>query len=331
MKVKRKVRTLIKNPVGVFNKYILQKRKSVNENVDVISNVVIINKEESNRRKVVEHSSPGRLNSPRVSHVLYDNEGQLKVLRYEKLSKNPSFVSLLFVENKKYLTECEISSKINKAIKYVSFREKTLFFCDVNLGRNYDMSIVFENVAWRSNPFEEIKNLIFINPSYNYYQAVCYSKPKTNSIAVFDSPFDGVDLDVFDLVLLKNDISNVNHRNVRYFNSTECIPELIGEYIGFVSPKPYDLLVPIFGVFDYMENIDELNQSNLDIIFYLRKDVRPDMCTFENLSHILAENTISILAKESVLYRYKTLVDYKNIKELFKRASFDGLKIEVVW
>ncbi len=329
--VTRKMKTLINNPKGVYNKYVSGKKEESNgkENSIEVKDTTRLITSTKKLVSVKSHVNVGSLISPRVSFVLHDVNNNIEVNHIAKKLRNLSFTSLLFLENKKYVSNCQIADGINKAINYISFREHNLFFADVVLNRDYNIANVFNSSVWRSNPFKTIKNAIFVNPSLNYVNAVAFSNPSIKTIAVFDGDVQFSNLDIFDMVVVSKNYLDTNHRNVKFFDCIDDIPKIVGEYINLTSERPFDLLVPAFGKFDYIDDIDQLNNSGVHAIFWLDKKPKVDMCTFDVLCERVSKNTRAVLVKESILYKYKTLIDNNNIQELFKSAASDGLKVEV--
>lgn len=123
---------------------------------------------------------------------------------------------------------------------------------------------------------------------------------------------------------------NVFPREV-IINSQNDLPIAIRRIVQENLVKEIDLLLPVFGSFDYNEEYLKIDTSIEKGIFYI-KEYPKEFKTFEELSEGLAAVTSRVLLCDSIYLRYKDLIEgikkQEDLSILIKALSKDSVKIK---
>ena len=322
--IQRKVRKLLKNPRQFF------------ADSKAVKNLPISKKSEESTKNEV-HNVLGSIFLNEVDCLSLKCDKPIKPLNYD-------FSSIIVKERKSSQPKNEpiYSNIISNPKDFIGFRERNVALLDApkNTLINYLDLKVLQDKPWNGSPLSEYKNIFIVDPTNNLPLLLKSTSPFLNVHCIFTEKVSKDDIErcmkwseAIDICIIhsKHDV-NIDNVKRRYeFSSTNQLLNAINNIVLIHGSKPYDLLVPCFGITPYIENIDDLNESNCDIYIKLKKKAS---CTghrksFSDLVGHLANNIDYILCRESIMQRYDSIINEKDIKSFISQVSYEGFRLEI--
>lgn len=242
-------------------------------------------------------------------------------------------------EGESYLVHSEKAKLFLQDKNFIGFKDRYSYFLyyDQNQYLPEDFQIFFENPAFRQNNFEAFRNLFIFDPTNTFPFMLRMTSFESRLIVILSEGTTSVEfvqkyMDYIDVLIFHESVeldpTLVYRRQIRY-TTANSLEKIIKAVIIENSLKEKNMLFPVLGIHDKIENIDELNEGDADVVVVLNKYISATS-TFDDFISMTAENMGSMLIREESYYRYKTLVDSKNIKALLKFSLTDGARYEIV-
>lgn len=273
---------------------------------------------------------------------LFSNDESNFNLYKRTVSVDKKLTSLIIIdrgEGESYLIHSKKAKLFLEDKNFIGFKDRYSYFLyyDQNQYLPEDFQIFFENAAFRQNNFESFRNLFVFDPTNTFPFMLRMTSFESRLIVMLSEGSTSVEfvqkyMDYIDVLIFHESVeldpTLVYRRQIRY-TTANSLEKIIKAVIIENSLKEKNMLFPVFGIHDKIENIDALNESDVDVVVVLNKHISATS-TFDDFVSMMAENMGSMLIREESYYRYKTLVDSKNIKALLKFSLIDGAHYEII-
>ena len=270
--------------------------------------------------------------------IKYDKDVEVEF--YGRAIRNETFATLFLVgEGVKNFNNSPVLGDILKADDFIGFREKTFFVFEVpnkieDVGALYGK--VLNSPKWHSGDLNKINNVILFNENIQYSELFRSANPNIRTIAIINEgcllePSEYVDHIDCLIIHRKQAVNAGLYRDVVVFSNTMSLINTIKQKITQTGKKPFDLLFPVLGEFNVLDEIDDLNSSGVDIIIYENETkTAKTYSTFSEYIDFFSKGVDKILVRESLMHRYSSLIKSKNWSLFLKVALKDGARVEVV-
>jgi hypothetical protein len=272
------------------------------------------------------------------SFVEFDDKVTLSLLT-KRIKKDKNLTSLIFVQDTGgYLCHNKQANYFIKDKGFIGFKDGYSYFIyDKTSALNEEgFSGLFNIEVFRTNPFQGFRNVFVFNPNKELYIAIKYTNPFIRLVCIFQEDFEGLESfvdsysDSIDVCIFHDSLSvfeEINFRRSIKYTDDNSLEKVIKSAIIDNSSKNDNLLLPIFGVQSVVENIDEYNSSEADVLVKLKRQIK-SFDSFNVLLEMMVDELETLLVKEEVYYRYKTLLDNNKFREFFKYSTSDGVRYE---
>ncbi|GAA4650097.1 hypothetical protein GCM10023116_23800 [Kistimonas scapharcae] len=214
-------------------------------------------------------------------------------------------------------------------------RQQPLALCDrrvmtdkVNVGKT------LKEEVWRRQPFSKVSNVFLLNPTNNIVELLRYSTVGVKVHVVYTEKYKGsinIDYDVDTAIVHESlSLSFNSLRRIDTFKRTGDLLEIIKKIILIDDKKNIDLLMPITPCVPYVNDIDILNESDVDVFVKLNKVCSEAVSNFTELADVLSNSCEYMLARESICKRYSYSISNRNYNDFIALAAKDGCRFSVV-
>lgn len=277
--------------------------------------------------------------------VFDSTQNKVKFYFYNRtINSEKSLTSLILIKKPEtYLIHDQYAHFFLSDKEFIGFRDRYSYFLyyekDTYLAE--DFQLYFEDNTFRENPFGEFRNIFVFDPNNVFPILVRMSSPEARLIVILSENtenktidfvtqyYEYIDVLIYHETLVQYIEKLLLRRRIR-FTSDVSLEKIIKSIIIENSKKEKNLLFPIMGVHDEVQNIDALNESDADFVIFMNKSYNTHVATSQNLTLALTKNIHSMLVKEESYFRYKTLIDTQNIEELLKYSLIDGARYEII-
>lgn len=223
---------------------------------------------------------------------------------------------------------------------FIGFREKTLFGLRVEQ-TNLSLLDIYEKLVhikdWHSGKLKQFRNVVLYGSLCKYASFFRSSHPDLVIICILgdkDSAYPLSSIDADHLLLhssLSATVSGVDF-NIEYFRNTSQLVNLIKSKILFAGDKPYDYLVPVYGNVDFIEDIDDINGSEVQLVIKLSKKgfSYGGVNNFSDYIDSIKNRVEYVMMRESWSQKYSSVIRRNDHVSLLKLALKDGAKVRVI-
>ncbi|MFL4411305.1 hypothetical protein RQM40_02465 [Citrobacter portucalensis] len=234
------------------------------------------------------------------------------------------------------------SNLIANPKNFLGFREQNIILLDAQeatLKSHLDLKALHDK-PWNTTPFADYRNVFIIDPTNNLPLLLKSTSPLIKVHCIFTEKVtteevirsikwsEGIDLCI---VHKSHEFPVEDIKKIYYFSSTNQLIDAVNNVILIHGSKPYDLLVPSFGDIPFLENIDNLNESECDVYIKLKKKTKltSNKLSFSEFIHEMSKDVEYILCRESILQRYDNIINHYNIEKFLSYISIEGLRLEI--
>lgn len=323
-KLNKKFKKLMKNPKKFF--------------IDMSCLKPLFNYESSSYPLSFHESTSNRYLDPNYFGAIEYKNNKLLFSKFQRHISSKNSLATLFLQDSMQISSLEIKlSNLLLKINKIPFKKNYFYLFDYkNKIENYTYLDFFENKHMRSNYLKEFKNLIVVDPNNEFPFILRSFNLNINLIVILSEDYSQYQvceeyIDDIDILFLAKEINFKYHsfrRKIIFNNSLELFNHL-GNVIAQGQKREKNLFFPIHNVENIIENIDLYNESDYDILIKLDKNL-PFSNIFADIIYSLNKEINSLLVRESIYYKYKSLLDNKDYKEFFRYSLLDGCRYEIL-
>lgn len=229
------------------------------------------------------------------------------------------------------------------AVSFVGFRKGYLFLLPYALGAPFQRMAQLEELFmasphWERGVLDGVRNLVALNPTDIFPAFLRATNLSTRLILLVTRDAQNLDLiarlaEKADVVVLEKSVSAA--RNIRGIRTVVVddgaqLEQVLMQLIVDHKDKEKNAFLSVFGEPDYVEDIDELMQSNVDAVLQLRElPSAADLTTFGQIAEALAERAQWLLLREQRYHQYRDLCDSGDLKALLLASLEGGCRYEL--
>ncbi len=287
---------------------------------------------------------------PRVYSSMHLKNNKLEVndLKRSVPQQNYHLSSIVCLKNHKgLLKENNQAVRFFEDTSFIGFKDKYQYFFlyDENISL-VSIREFFSHEYFRKSSFSCFRNAFIYNPEGILSLTIRYSAPliRLNVIIDRSSVIEYNDNWVFNnykdidvLVIPEEELEKFGLlplRKIITYKDTSSIKNSLIATILDNSNKAVDVLLHVYGEYELLPNIDDLNSGLYDVVIKLKTGVdKSKIFTnkyFKDNIKVVFDSVDFILVRESILLRYYHLLTTNQILDFLKYSCIDGVSYDIL-
>jgi glycosyltransferase involved in cell wall biosynthesis len=280
---------------------------------------------------------------PRLLGTILAGPTGLEIERHEKKVSEPDLATVVFTPRSS--TALRARPHLGALLadrQFVGFRDRYLFAFEYELDSPpesiRDLARLFDaSPEWTKRITRQIRNVVFFDPADalpflvrstdHLARLIIFATDETPRPDLLERFGTQIDVLVSTPKMSTRPIAARRRISVPDASSfSAALRDLIIDH----KEKEKNALIPVFGTSDYIEDIDTLMESDVDVILFLDGPVpTTGHHTFSDYLNSLAKRCKTVLLREVRFHQYRDFCESKDVRGLLHVSLEDGCRYEI--